>query len=572
MSRARRRLVIVLAVLIVMSAAVFVVSVLLKDDTVKDKGRVVNLAEDPELTEGERINITIDPKNLVEANGNLYFARYNYTADNEGVGLYSVYPITGYREKTVSSTDADGTGSVIVATVTATNDNDRGSIVRAQTTLTTNALKTMTEIYRSGEYVDLGYDEAKVQKAIEVLTRRSSAEGIETLRQNISPYTLEVVKTNAVTFEIMKTASAAAAALCIVVLIYALLGIKIRARFLVLGTVLLIICTIGVVAFILRHDISTMISLKEFCPGLTMARIVNGYKLDNMMQSQPKTESEMLNAISEELLYGVPISVDLSSFGCSAFSAKTADGTHLFGRNFDLGDTDGTIIYTAPEDGYKSIGVCDLSVINLAGKNRFTEVTSLTGRALARVFPYITFDGMNEKGLGIGILSLDYKPSHPDTDKPDTYMLLAIRYILDRCATVDEAVDFLKSYDVHSMAVYNYHLFITDKSGRSVIAEWVDNELYIIEGDHVCNSYMTNQEEVVADARYQTLDKRLSECGGVMTASDAMDLLKAVKQKYNDADTATQWSCVYDLDNFKLYIVSDMDFDNVYEVVPDSFG
>ena len=151
-------------------------------------------------------------------------------------------------------------------------------------------------------------------------------------------------------------------------------------------------------------------------------------------------------------------------------------------------------------------------------------------------------------------------------------MLLAIRYILDRCATVDEAVDFLKSYDVHSMAVYNYHLFITDKSGRSVIAEWVDNELNIIEGDHVCNSYMTNQEEVVADARYQTLDKRLSECGGVMTAFDAMDLLKAVKQKYNDADTATQWSCVYDLDNFKLYIVSDMDFDNVYEVVPDSFG
>ena len=569
MSKARKRFIIVLAVLIVLSAGVFVTATVLKNSSVKDPGRKVELSENPEFTMGERVNAVIKSKDIENAYGELFFARYFHDTDNEGVGSYQIYPISGYQEK-VASSDAAAAGAGVIATVAQTTDADRESIVRAQLALTTNALKTMTDMYTSGEYLEVGYEEAKVKKAINVLTKRSSAEGIEILRQNISPYTLKVVNTNAALFDMMKLISCGIGALSLIVLIYALLGIRIRARFLVLGTILLIVLTVGVVAFILRRDLSTMISLKEFCPGLTMARIDNDYKLDSMMKRQPKSESEMLNSFSEEFFYGVPISVDLSSFGCSAFSAKTAEGTHLFGRNFDLGDTDGTIIYTAPEDGYRSIGVCDLSVINLAGKNRFAEVTSLTGRAISRAFPYITFDGMNEKGLGIGILSLDYKPSHPDTDKPDTYMLLAIRYILDRCATVDEAVEFLKSYDVHSMAVYNYHLFITDKSGHSIVAEWVDDELYIIEADHVCNSYMTDAEALKFDGRYNTLEQRLTECSGVMTSSEAMELLKAVEQDY-EGDTSTQWSCVYDLDNFKVYIVSQMDWEHVYEVDPGSF-
>ncbi|SCW43911.1 Linear amide C-N hydrolases, choloylglycine hydrolase family [Ruminococcaceae bacterium YRB3002] len=564
MSKARKRFLTILIVLIVLSAAAYLTAGLLKDRSLKDTGRIVDLNERQDIAVGERVTFEVDPDDVKSAGGDLYFVRIMFDTKTNPHN-YIIYPLSGYNKGLVSS--QGNSGERITATVAATGDNDLEDIAAAQTKITSDSLDFMKKLYSSGEYKDMGYDEARITRAIEVLSDRISPAGVNALRNNITKYKFQAVDVSL--FSTVMSVSLCAGILCIIVLIYALLSIRFKARFLVLGTVLAVICTIGVAAFIMRHDLSTMISVREYCPGLYMAKIDNDYKLDDMMERHPASESDYLNALSGELFFGIPMSVDISSFGCSAFSAKTNDGTHLFGRNFDLGNTDGTIIYTAPSEGYRSIGICDMRVINLAGSDAITEVTSLTGRAMSRAFPYITFDGMNEKGLGIGILSLDKNPSHPDTDKPDTYMLLAIRYILDRCATVDEAVAFLKSYDVHSMAVYNYHLFITDKSGHSVVAEWVDNEMSVIEADHVCNDYMTDPDVLKTDDRYQTLDNRLAECDGVLTVSEAMDLLKDVKQDYEE--TATQWSCVYDLDNFKVYVVSDMAWEKVYEVTPESF-
>lgn len=565
MSKARKRFLIVIIVLIVLSAAAYLAAGILRDRSLKDTGRIVDLSEKPEIAVGEKVTFEVDPSDIKSAGGDLYFVRFMFDTKVDPDD-YIIYPVAGYNKGMVSSL-GEGTSGRITATAIATDARDKESIVAAQTKITQSSLDFMRELYRTGEYEEIGYDEAKIKRALEVLTERVSPKGVNALRENITSIAFKPVDIGV--FNTVAFVSLCVGIFCVIVLIYALLGIRLRARVLVLGTVLLIVCAAGVTVFIMRHDISTMISVKEYCPGLYMAKVDNDYKLDDMMKRQPASESEYLNALSQELFFGIPMSVDISSFGCSAYSAKTADGTHLFGRNFDLGNTDGTIIYTAPSDGYRSIGVCDMRVINLAGSDAIAEVTSLTGRAFSRAFPYVTFDGMNEKGLGIGILSLDKNPSHPDTDKPETYMLLAIRYILDRCATVEEAVDFLKSYDVHSMAVYNYHLFITDKSGHSVVAEWVNNEMSIIETDHVCNEYMTDPEALKFDGRYQVLDQRLDECDGVLTVDEAMDLLKSVKQDYED--TATQWSCVYDLDNFKVYVVSDMKWEKVYEVTPDSF-
>ena len=50
---------------------------------------------------------------------------------------------------------------------------------------------------------------------------------------------------------------------------------------------------------------------------------------------------------------------------------------------------------------------------------------------------------------------------------------------------------------------------------------------------------------------------------------EAMTLLMDVSQDYEVIKT--QWSIVYDLDNFKLYYVSDMDTSNVYEISRETF-
>ncbi|MCR5121955.1 MAG: linear amide C-N hydrolase [Ruminococcus sp.] len=566
MSKARKNVIITALVLLIVSAAVFVIAGLIRDKG--SQGQITELKEALDLKAGDRITFLYDPKDLHQINDSLYYIRIVLRENEESVGSYVVYPVTGYRKGAISS-EQSGSENVIklTAELTVTSEETKKELLSGMQNIYQRFLDLYQKHYDSGKYVDEGYTEEYMLNIIEMLKNRLSDESKVIMEQNISPVTLQITSSNI--HQTIRTAAVIFGVLCLLVLIYALLGIRVRAKRLVLGTFGTIAAVIAVTPVVLRKDITTMISLKQFCPGLYMARIDNEYKLDKMLAYEPTSEGDMLNAMSKELFYGISMSFDLSSIGCSAFSAQTEDGTHLLGRNFDLDNTDGTIIYTAPKDGYRSIGVCDMSVINLTGENKFADVLSLPGRAISRAFPYITFDGMNEKGLGIAILSLDKNPSHPDTEKPDTYMLLAIRAILDTCATTDEAAELLNSYDVHSMAIFNYHLFITDKSGHSIVAEWVDDQLSIIDAEYVCNDYLTTPYLIKSDERYDTLEKNITACNDVMTADEAMKLLSEVKQAYDT--TQTQWSCVYDLDHFKVYIVSDMDWEHKYEITPESF-
>ena len=47
---------------------------------------------------------------------------------------------------------------------------------------------------------------------------------------------------------------------------------------------------------------------------------------------------------------------------------------------------------------------------------------------------------MNEKGLAVGVLLIDTEATDQRTDRVDITTTTAIRMMLDRCATVDEAV------------------------------------------------------------------------------------------------------------------------------------
>lgn len=68
-----------------------------------------------------------------------------------------------------------------------------------------------------------------------------------------------------------------------------------------------------------------------------------------------------------------------------------------------------------------------------------------------------------------------------------------------------------------------------------------------------------------------TLKNKLKETNGVLTMDEALDLLKEASQNSEDS-IQTEWSCVYDLDHFVLYIYNDRDRDNYYIITfPESF-
>ena len=87
--------------------------------------------------------------------------------------------------------------------------------------------------------------------------------------------------------------------------------------------------------------------------------------------------------------------------------------------------------------------------------------------------PFICLDGLNEKGVSIAVLTLDSEPTFQRTGKPVIATTLAIRLVLDRAATTQEAVDILKQYDMMASSGRDYyHSYINDASGDGRAVEY----------------------------------------------------------------------------------------------------
>ena len=102
-----------------------------------------------------------------------------------------------------------------------------------------------------------------------------------------------------------------------------------------------------------------------------------------------------------------------------------------------------------------------------------------------------------------------------------------------------------------------------------MIAEWVNDELTITEINCVTN-YVIATHEYDEDRRFVVMKTKLDEVNGVLSLEEALDLLNAASQN-SESSVQTEWSCVYDLDNFVLYIYNDNDRNKVYKITPETF-
>ena len=144
----------------------------------------------------------------------------------------------------------------------------------------------------------------------------------------------------------------------------------------------------------------------------------------------------------------------------------------------------------------------------------------------------------------------------------------AIRLLLDRAATVEEAVELLSQYDMHASAGSCYHFHIADAKGGSVIVEYIDDEMNIVQGDAATNFLLTPGEYDFGSGedRYAVLRETLDANGGVFESEEqAMELLKAVSQPVSEEKkSSTQWSCVYNQQDAGVEIAMNMDYEKVY--------
>ena len=316
-------------------------------------------------------------------------------------------------------------------------------------------------------------------------------------------------------------------------------------------------------AVLLFNHGRTMLSAKKVADGLyTMENLVCT-DTQGLLDSGTSSVTGLLNWIFDRHFYGVRAKFSEENFriGCSVFAAKTPDGEHIMGRNFDYTETDTVLVHSHPKGAYESIGLADLGVLGV-GQTYQIKPDTLQGRLYAVITPYLVVDGMNEKGVGAGILELTIDETHQDKGKPDLVVFCAIRGILDKCASVDEALKFLESYDIHSDLKTNYRLFIIDKTGRYVVVEWLDNEMVVVEKACCTNS-------VVAPGKYHDMgepDGRLGEIEKALGSERTVSGTEAMAILGKVSNRTTEWSCVYNLDDFTVTICMDADYSKVYTI------
>ena len=304
-----------------------------------------------------------------------------------------------------------------------------------------------------------------------------------------------------------------------------------------------------------------------------------GYDLDKVLSAGIDGNAKLVEFVIGQLSRGLykPFLEDKSvgnGFACTSFqarnaSAEGADGW-LFGRNYDFFKNPTLVLRASPKKGYRSISTCDLSHL---GYTLEKLPTSLAAKALCLAAVYAPMDGMNEKGLCISIMALPKQAAWQDSGKPIAGTSILMRLVLDRCATVEEALRLVQSVDVrHDQSVGGgYHYLVADAQGhcaaiefdlfdgwKTMILEKPSDAGYMLMTNHLLNPkyYTTEPDPVLGNPhsrswwRYAEADSYLGERSGIVTPDEAAECLSRVHWKDlvwdNGMVEDTQWSNVYD--------------------------
>ena len=245
------------------------------------------------------------------------------------------------------------------------------------------------------------------------------------------------------------------------------------------------------------------------------------------------------------------------------------------GRNYDFKfDSSAMMVLCHPKDGYASIAHAALDNVKCVNpfESEEKKLACLTS-------PFICLDGINEKGVGIAVLTLDSDPVCQDTGKPVLPTTILIRLVLDKAASADEAVEILKKYDMYAISGRDYHFYITDRTGNGRVVEFdcnsEDRKMTVTLTRSVTNFYIMYKDKVLPNQkngiyghgreRYDAIEEVFDKHNGTGDNEVAWEALKAASQTPNPESITsnTQWSIAYDLENLTYEFVLHRRWDDV---------
>ena len=230
------------------------------------------------------------------------------------------------------------------------------------------------------------------------------------------------------------------------------------------------------------------------------------------------------------------------------------------GRNYDwiYADTDLCVVHTTVTDSrpHASVGMSDLSFI-----------TGEDGSPIYAKIPLATVDGINDAGVCIQVNVIPQGEngalSHTDTEADDLPGGRVCRLVLDYAANVEEALDLLSRFDIHSeMGTDNeLHWMIsgpaseTDAAIKTVVVEIFPDGMHITEDFIDDKPVMTNFNLSNFDGtalsvgygmgyeRWQILNEYFDQANSVMGTFDLME--KVYYSKVYDLYSENFWYSEY---------------------------
>ena len=224
---------------------------------------------------------------------------------------------------------------------------------------------------------------------------------------------------------------------------------------------------------------------------------------------------------------------------CSCFAVKTQDGV-LLGRNSDfltdLEKLNMNVIYNLNDGAYAFTG----------NTTAFVEIE----------------DGINEHGLAIGLTSV-----YPTNVRPGFNAGTLLRYLLEKCRTVTEAIYRLKNVPIASAQTFtlsdaNEEIAVIECNSENVLVNTGTAEKFVCATNifHDPEMLRYNQPDIddwFAEKRYRTMRSALSELSSRKDLIFAQSLLSGRKgficQYDRGTGKDTVWSVIYDSKHKKIY-------------------
>jgi hypothetical protein len=267
------------------------------------------------------------------------------------------------------------------------------------------------------------------------------------------------------------------------------------------------------------------------------------------------------------------VTISSPAWACSLFAALGDRDNALYGRNFDWEYSPALLLFTDPPDGYASVSMVDIAYLGFEG----SEASGLTAlplvdRASLLAAPFLPFDGMNERGLAVGMAAVPPGHMQPDPDKETIGSLLVIRRMLDYASNVDEAVEIIRSYNVDMQGGPPIHYLVADPSGRAALVEFHQGEMVAVYNDdawHVATNFLRASAGGSAEGecwRYDEISQRLAKAQGQVSSCEAMDLLHKVSQ------AGTQWSVVYGMSSGEVDVAMGREYGTVHTLTLEPAG